>query len=53
MKIIKVDGTNKSYIMENGDVVPFDEIKAYVTKGKLFGEETFIPKKRKTRKKKL
>ena len=29
MKIIKVDGNSKSYIMENGDSVPFSEIKDY------------------------
>ena len=44
MKIKKVDGTKRCYIMDNGDSVPFDELEQYKKKTK--------PKKRTYKRKK-
>jgi hypothetical protein len=32
MKIVKIDGANKTYEFSNGDLVPFDELRQYVKK---------------------
>jgi hypothetical protein len=54
MKPIKVDGTNRVYIMDNGDTVPFDEMNEYIEKHKSSSPKivTQKVKKRRTRKKK-
>jgi hypothetical protein len=48
VKRIKIDGTNRLYIMDNGDKVPFDEYADYKAK-KLAPKK---PVKKRTRKKK-
>jgi hypothetical protein len=58
MKIIKVDGLNKCYIMLNGDKVPFWELKQYIKQKGIPAIEEVKPevkkpvRRRRTRKKK-
>ena len=58
MRILKVDGLNKCYVMKNGDRVPFWEIKQYVKQRGIPAIEEVKPevkntvRNRRTRKKK-
>lgn len=51
MRIIKVIGDKKSYLMDNGEMVPFEDIKEYVKKNKTFDIPEIKVSKNKGRKK--
>lgn len=49
MKIKKIDGEKKVYVMSNGDEVPFKDLKYYLKKGpsvSISAEVTPVKKKR-------